>query len=218
MRRFRRSRSRRSRSGRRGYWDGVVAAGPFELGGVGNESQYLFWAKWPAGQLESTDETGIQRTGLTTPIDETLIRSRIIADFSVQSNIGDGSVYKIAMGLTTWENNIPSIYDNVVQTGGGFEGGNNQNPDPVVDLDEDWIWRNSSTLIANVANVDTFFTNAGEVDTYQSRAKRKLGPGKGIIFVMSATSDETGRDAVLSIKLGIEVRMYFKSGVFLGHP
>jgi len=213
MRRFHRSRRTSRSKGRKLIWDGVQVMGPVELGGLGNEQQYLFWTKWPAGARETLDETGINRSGELLSLDETLVRTRVIWNFAVATDIAP-SVYNIALGITTWENNEPEIYDNIVQSGGGFLGGPNQNPDPIVDLGEDWVFRSTVGYTPNVPNVETFFSTGGaDVDSYQSRAMRKLSAGKGLICVVSATGDTASMDSVLNFRMQLEVRQLFKSGV-----
>jgi len=216
MRHFRR-RARRSSGARKRklFWDGGHVTGELNLGtSPGNSMQYCFWIRWPAGQRQTTDETGILRNGELTTENVTLERMRWIIgySFATPTNL---SAYRLVFGATVYESWIPSVLDNVVQTGGG-DGGPNENPDPSFDLNEDWIFRRVDILETGGGGGAQlgFVRPPDNIDAYQSRAKRKLGPGQGILGVISAIS--TVEDDELDIILAMDIRCLYRSGNYPG--
>jgi len=210
--RFRR-RIRRSRtSKRRVYWDGGLLSGNLDFGaGPGEEMQYLWWIRWPSGVRETTDETGIFRSGEIMQENVTLERLRLIVGLTADVPFPLGML-KITMGATAIECHDPATFDNIVQTGGGLLGGPNFNPDPTYDVNDDWIIRepfllfNTSTIATSRSAVFGF----PNLDQYESRARRKLPAGVGILGVMSAFG--TPEDQTPSLQFQVDYRALYRAG------
>jgi len=221
VRRFRRSRGRSSsKTRRRVSWNGVWANGDVDLGSQGNDQQYLIWTKWPAGLVETTSETGIERSGLIQPIEETVVKTKVLLSAVVTPDTGfSPHTATLCFGITAIENQVPAIFDNVVQTGGG-PGGPNFNPDPAFDLGEDWLYRLTYGLNFGSGS-GSFFASIGPNyrEQWESRAMRKLRPGMGLLAVMSMKASLPDQSYVVSFSL--DVRHLFKSGEYStaeGHP
>lgn len=211
MRRFRRSHRKASSSRRRKvFWDGGQAVGAVNFGaGFGEEMQYLWWIRWPAGLKETVNETGIARSGELVSENLTLERLRLLVFLAPIVPV-DTSI-KLTVGATAIECNDPATFDNIVQTGGGA-GGNNFNPDPTYDVNDDWIIR-EVTVIRNpssIASSNSNFSSFTDTDQYQSRAKRKLPSGVGILGVISAFAQPD--DTTFVLNLSMDWRALYKAG------
>lgn len=208
MRRFRRTHRVRSSKRRQTFWDGVHVAGPlsgFLLSPGTDSSVYSFWARWPAGMIEPTTATGIVRSGLIQPIDVTLERTRVLWSLTM-TGLTAGTAGTIAVGLQVFETRVPENFDNVI-----FDGNPPEVADPAQDLNEDWLFRSVGPFTAFTTAI---FINNGsqDIDGYQSRAKRKLRAGQGILASLAITCSEVDETAELSF--AEEVRMLLKQGEY----
>jgi len=219
MRRFHRSRGRmsRGRKGRKYVWEGGFVIPTMDLGaGLNNSMQYVFWIKWPSGLEQTTTETGIDRSGELTPVDETLVRLRWIIAWTGTFSKANAT-YEIGFGATTYEDHLPGAVDNIVATGGPG-GGSNPWPDPLDNPGEDWIFRRADAVhIGNAVPTTLGPFGFLNTDLYESRAQRKLPFGLGILGIVSCVGNNgAGDDEISNFTPVFDVRALYKSGIYAG--
>jgi len=83
-------------------------------------------------------------------------------------------------------------------------------PSPLFDLGEDWIFRSFG---AGVFSPQSFENGGGSIDSYQSRAMRKLPEGRGILGVLQI-SNFNESDANWLVHFALEVRFFLKAGAY----
>lgn len=175
-------RSRRfgmGRSVRKTRWTGAIMQADviLETGNIQRE-WVTFWAKWPAGRFDpqTTDLDGNTRLE---PSDETLVRTitHLSGVFELDQSPGIGVPAKsIAYGLISFDGgDFPEAYEGAVFSSTSLF----QPPNPATDLQDDWIWRYE---VGGLVTRESF----GNVSPFdeESKAKRKLPPGTGILGVV----------------------------------
>jgi len=150
-----------------------------------------FWVRAPAGALDNTFTPPV----LAEP-DNTLIRLRAIVGFS--SNNGGAQLnqsHNIAFGIIAWD----GLTDDPTDVG--------LLPHPAIDLSLDWIWR-----VAQPEPVDNIALsqNGSTLDSYESKAQRKLSNGTGLLFTYGFVSPAGGAPASLTIVVGLDCRYLVK--------
>jgi hypothetical protein len=216
---MRRRMSRRSKSTSRRrplFWDGIWVLGPLStMHPVNIEAgnRYALWARYPAGMIDTNDpdETGITRSGLILPIDVTLERTRVSCTGSIAGLAGNECV-NIGLGITVAEDHNPAANDNVIFNAGS--GTPIEFPSPTLDANEDWVWRIIQPVVGFGGGSPIFWSGGnGVTDLYQSRAKRKLKAGQGLMFLLDYTSSSP-EGSELDFNLCFDVRMIFRSGAY----
>jgi hypothetical protein len=212
VRRFRRRRTSTKGARRALFWDGVHAAGQLQNFNLtptaGEASQYVIFARWPAGETESTTETGIVRSGLIQPIDVTLERTRV-GFAGMITNLDQGTDGAVVLGIAVVEEHDPIGVDNLVFNTSPANPAAFANP--AEDYNEDWVWR---SVISFVSFTNFQFLNLGaEPDLYQSRAKRKLRAGQGLLFSIAAYCNN-GDGIDMTLDFSLDIRMLFKAGAY----
>lgn len=213
-RRFRRRSSHRG-SRRKNRWLGfswdVDITLEADLGaGV---SWVSFWAKWPASQSSSAGGRAIavneEVVPSNEPVDETLMRILATNNLRV-TNPGSAGLatnpINYSIGLIPFDGGeYPSFYDFATfQSGASFTAP----PHPILQMDDPWVWRYSFMSSAEV----TFFSPNGSDLAIQSRARRKLPAGVGLLAVIGAISFLSAGTTPTNIFGGGEFRMLVKSG------
>lgn len=167
-------------------WAGLYANG---LTPLTEDDIVTTWARVPAGYVDNNDTSGIP---IKVEPDWTLIRSRCICQ-AFMSNGGAQATYPFSMsfGLIAWEGL------------GDFQP--TESPHPYYDQELDWIWR--SDFAVTVQNI--FSNPGGDVDSYQSKAMRKLSNGTGLLFC-AALADPIGNLPDMTVTLNMNFRGLYK--------
>lgn len=213
----RRSRSmrhrRQGRSSRRNRWLGFNWQTNLTLEttpAIGVE-WVSFWAKWPASLANvnavnvDPNEEFIQTNE---PVDETLVRTIWDWNFLVQ-NPGTGgavdAVVNLCIGLIPFDGGeFPSFYEF-----GNFSSASAvAPPNPIFQIDDPWILR---TPFQSVIETEIFTTFPTPL-FLESKAKRKLPAGMGILCVISAVNFTVDTSHIVSVNAGGDIRMLVKSG------
>jgi len=206
MRRSRRSRG--SRKARKVYWAGCTSSGqsvPFANTGFGDT--FTGWAKWPSGLINFSGLDPVdQNESLATPSDETLVRTIISTNMTLnlQGVIQSSYPVTVALGLITW--------DAGVQTAGAVDGvilPSGQVPNPARDFGADWIMRQPFAFTR-----DNFSIAPQDATFIVSRAMRKLPPRTGILLVIGWEGLLFGPEDEIEIDWQTDIRMLFKSGYY----
>jgi len=167
-------------------------AGLYVNGFTANESLvFATWARVPSGYVDNANSAGIP---VQIAPDATLIRSRCIATVFA-SNGGAQIAYPWTMsfGLIAWD----GTSDDPTNIG--------IIPHPYYDQELDWVWR--SDFAATVENV--FSNPGGDLDSYQSKAMRKMSNGTGLLMV-AALADPVGDGISLTLQINMNFRGLYK--------
>lgn len=201
---FRRRRRSAGRSARKTRWIGSTAQGNGSIvtdagGGYGWACQ---WVKWPAGRID----TLAVDLNLVEPSDETLVRTIVFGQLMMDPGAAGGpSPINVCAGLIAFDGGeFPEFYENAFFVeGSSFVAP----PHPIVRADDDWIWRFSGpSLFGDIG----WSTGGGDLAN-ESKAKRKLPPGTGILFVVGALN-YLGDDSLHGISWTFDFRMAVRSG------
>lgn len=216
-RRFRRtgSRSKARQNDWSGLWlGGHMGAMDFSPGTGALGEAYAAWVTWPGDTIPG--DTGISHDGLLQPVGRTIVDLRANICFKLEFDaLSINSSIILGMGVCKMECWDPNSFDNQI-----FEAGFNSPtafPLPVFDANEDWIYRDTYVGVAGES------TEAAFSPTYlnfaygsgHSRAKRKLGPGEGLLFVFQPvclTDDVLNADVWMTL----DIRTLLKSGTYTG--
>jgi len=168
MRRFHRS-SRSSRSRRKKRWEfvttGLVGAAPGVLADPSVRTD-AFWARIPAGVVDPV-------TGFPVPDDHTLLRTLGYSQFAYAAAQAERFSALWSFGLIAWDR-----IDSTVPPAAEL-------PRPATEANWDWLFRQVIPLsfVAAAANVTSFNAPGATTLTLQSKARRKLSAGTGILAV-----------------------------------
>lgn len=212
-------RTGRSSNRRRSEWTGLWGAGSlgamdFSPGDGALGEAYSAWVVWPGDTIPG--DTGIAHDGLLQPTDRTVIDTRVNVAFKAEFDaLSINTGVLIGMGICKFECWDPNSFDNQI-----FEAGFNSPtafPLPIFDANEDWVYRDVYVGVAG-ESTEAFFTPTylnQPYGTSHSRAKRKLGPGEGLLYVMQplAVGDGTLNATIWQ---SIDIRMLMKSGIYSG--
>lgn len=186
-------------SGRKTYWAGSQWAGN-EVDFPDDASSACFWARWPSNFNDPhTAANSI------TPSDETLVRTILNMQMLTNDDIITFATSPkiITFGLIAFDGGqSPDFYD-AVSFGAGADVGP---PLPASQPGEDWIIR--LPMVFQQAN-----SYQGPVATQfiESKAMRKLPPGKGLLGVLEYT-DIFGTLSSTNWSFAFDIRMAFRSG------
>lgn len=227
-RRFRRK-SGSKRSLRRTDWGGLWFAGhlPNMYAQPDNlAQQWTAWTTWPSG-LASPGDSGIFRSGLQQPVDRTVMDTRVnfACSFGYTDAIPDNIQILLAIGITVHENYAPDDIDNVVSYGGinGTDIIENPWPNPLYDIDEDWLYRD--VYVGTAPGGITSFSMPGNYlntlyGSGRSRARRKLPQGSGTLMIVAPyiadVDPDGGGRGPFELHMSCDVRHLYKSGVYVG--
>lgn len=218
--RRRRMHSRRSGSRRNKFWNGLWFCGGanFDSTPPAVDGEVLtIWSQWPAGLSSDGSETSILRTGLVEPIDMTLIKTRASVNALVRVSTGpvdkDLAVQQV-WGITVLEDNDPNTLENQISEAGPYA------PIPPAlpgtGANDDWVWRQ---VVQGVipAGADTLLAEAApDQGVYDSKARRKLKIGQGLLLVYQIIAVDSGGDGGYNFDctLTCDIRHLFLSGSY----
>lgn len=149
------------------------------------------WVRVPAGYVDTANSAGIP---IQIEPDATLIRSRVITTiFASNGGAQQDYPWTFSWGLIAWD----GTSDDPADIG--------DLPHPFYDQELDWIWRNDFAAV-----VENVFTNpGGDLDSYQSKAMRKLSNGTGLLL-LGAIADPIGAQSEQFIDFNANFRGLFK--------
>lgn len=168
---------------RRGFdWDGWLS-GPIEL----NPGDfYAQWLRFPSDGVDPTQPT-IGAIGA-----KTLVNTRLFFTFTINPSDVAGEANRLMMGVITFDWADPTTMPNFAQA-----------PDPFVGS-YDWIiWNPTGSTAGFVGEFFTLTTSAQDDGCLQSKAMRKLPPGRGVLFVMAYEGVQIVR-GFASARLGLK--------------
>lgn len=188
---MRRSRFARPRGTKRKYeWEWAGIFGTFN---AVPDVTIATWARVPASKVDNANSSGIP---YVIPDDSTLIRTRCLLQYSSSNGAQASYPWIASAGLIAWDGTTDDTNDLGII------------PSPYWDQDLDWIFRvDAPSVVRNYAIRE----NTGDIDSYQSKAMRKLSAGTGLLFVWTyADPLELGTIDNLGITLAVNMRMLFK--------
>jgi len=207
MRRFRKRSSGRSGAKRRkAFWGSNTFVGQnidLTIGDVASD-----WAKWPSG-LFDPDKTNAQGSEQIVPNDETWTRAVVqsTTQVPVQGALPQTLPMQVVVGLIAWDAanqadalGLDSVVTNIASPGSA--------PSPTLRADLDWIIRIPFQYIA-----DNLFSFAADATFLNSRAMRKLPPGTGVLWCVSALQP-LDLGATTTINWSLDVRYLIKQGYY----
>jgi len=162
------------------------------------------WAVWPAGEIDPLTETVM-------PIDETLVR--VIDNFTcIWHGVAPTAETPIELtfGLIAFDGgSAPEAYEQILFSELDF-GSIGCPPHPVLEADDDWIIRLPFLFVA-----DATIQQPAAGPFIESKAMRKLPPGKGILAVVSATALSAAPSVPApTFSWMSDVRLALKSGAY----
>jgi len=210
-RRFRRSHSRRSSSSRsrKTRWLGAVGSITTDLEtNLASGFEWVsFWAKWPAS-LSSGGTLTSQQVPSNEPVDETLVRTILDVSIHLDPAGSAGTITPVnsVFGLIPFDGGeYPDFYDFAT-----FQDGVSAvaAPHPIINGDDDWIIRDTWPMLLS----DSVYTLPG-TDLYnQSRSKRKLPAGRGILAVFAPLEVRGSSPQTHGFNIGFDIRMAVRTG------
>lgn len=179
---------------------------------LNNGAEWItFWAKWPASMAPIGRSTIPNEEVLISnePVDETLVR--LIHEFNFLClNPGSGgqatTTINACLAFINWDGGeYPSFYDFAV-----FDNQTSFNapPNPLFQGDDQWIIRNPFSVVNEV----TTFTVGPTSEFVESRGRRKLPAGHGILGVLAVANYLEDASTVLTVQGGGDVRYAVRSG------
>lgn len=198
MRRFKRTRGGRTNSRKTRWTSYQVAATTIDYT---NEACLTGWAKWPAG-FQRPDNFGAPSS--VEPSDETLVRTIMATTVLLDAAIpGAISPVEMCVGLIAFDGgNNPDVWDN-----GYFVSTDQFRPPWPIDGNEDWIIRQPFIFMAAGG-----FETPGTDLFLESKAKRKLPPGTGLLWVAQFLDIPNFPDGAGTFSVSSDVRMAVRSG------
>lgn len=172
MRRGRSGRSSRKTRWQYAFWQGGVTADSDLVGGVYN--YFTFWLKWPADRVTVVDAVG---TPGIAPSDETVVRQLCRLNVTLDpTTAGFRSPLNVVFGAIGFDGGAdPTPYDLATFSGGTAF----RPPHPILDAHDDWMMRIPMNFLYasnQVPSLEDVFV--------QSKAKRKMPPGTGVLGVI----------------------------------
>lgn len=175
--RFGRSKGRSRSSTRKIGWYPFQFAGnsqPVTIEEGTNSTWVSLWARWPSGENDSSaSEPGPM------PVDETLVR--YIGNISC-AWVGAAATFEapidVCFGLIAFDGgNYPDYYDLTAHVEGSSTVAP---PNPLLEADDDWIIR-----VPFLFTTDSTYGSVTADTFLNSKAMRKLPPGRGILAVIA---------------------------------
>lgn len=201
VRRFRRARSG-GRSSRKTRWNSALWQGIVSLSGdilLANYSYVTFWAKWPADRIRINDD------GFVEPSDETVVRQLCRLNVSASPSVAGvlSSPQDIVFGTIAFDGGgQPNDYELATFTAGTPFGP----PHPIAEGNDDWMMRIPMNFIFAGNQVPSL-----EDRFVESKAKRKMPPGTGVLGVL-AMGNVLQNDLAVEIDFSIDWRAAIRSG------
>jgi len=202
----RRPRARNNASRRKLRWHPSQFAGDSVVfqAQPGASEWVSFWAKYPASEFDpdalAQDEPSVE------PSDETLVRTLNQATVGWEGAVpGFESPTTVAFGLIAFDGGqYPKNYDlGIFQEGVSLFAP----PSPILEADDDWIIRLPFTFVA-----DGQIQNLGDQLYIQSRAMRKLPPGRGVLAVIHPYTILAAASSPVTLTWMWDMRLLCKTG------
>lgn len=212
----RRRSARRSggrRSGRRTRWLGI----DWGLGVTLNSNPdtgrewVSFWAKFPASMADTARDIPADEESVISnePVDETLVRTFCTLNGNVLVPGTGGAATNptnFVFGIIPFNGGeFPEFYDFAI-----FQEVSSlvAPPNPIIQIDDPWVFRTAS-FASNEVQV---FSNGFADLAFQSRAKRRLPAGVGLLCVLGVSDFFSSAENNVAFNIGGEVRMAVRSG------
>lgn len=221
----RRRRSSRGRKGRlrKSYWVGGMFQHNEFIGNCSNTltggnpgfggEVYTWWLKWPSGLRSFTNDIAYPEE--IEPVDETLVRTEIVYGAQATCSQFPGNnreAYTVGLGVRVHDpggdaHGFNSIFTTFDTSTGNYP----PTALPVVDQNEDWVFRSIGTGTQG----NLIWTNtAGFEREMISRAQRKLPPGSGLLGVFHIVNLNESTASDWTYQLALDWRLLIKAGAY----